>query len=280
MSEYDKRLTPIRDGVAARALEGVLPADRYVDPMPRQCALPAAAIRREPSADAWQDDQLLFGEVFDVLFSRDGFGFGQARRDGYCGWVALDALTGPIEAPTHRVAVLRTYGFSRPDIMSPPIGLYSINSLVTIEAREGRFAKAVGSGWFVEALLAPVGVALATDPASVAESFVGAAYQWGGRESLGLDCSGLVQQALAACGKACPRDSDMQQAALGRPVEDDVLRRGDLVFWSTHVGMMLDDTRLLHATGHHLAVVIEPLAEVAARFRDGGFGEPTAYRRL
>ncbi len=281
MSGYDRRLTPVHDGVAARSLEGLMPAGRYVDPLARQCAQPAASIRRAPSAEAEQDDQLLFGEIFDVLLERDGFVFGQARRDGYCGWVEAEALNaGPVEAPTHRVAVLRTYGFSRPDIMAPPIGLYSLNSLVTIEAREGRFAKAVGSGWFVEALLAPVGTALETDPAAIAERFVGAAYQWGGRESLGIDCSGLVQQALNACGLACPRDTDMQERALGRPIGAGELRRGDLVFWDNHVAMMLDEARIVHATGSVLAVVIEPLADVVARVSAGGRGEPTSYRRL
>lgn len=276
----DRRLTPMRDGVAARSLEGVVAADRYVDPAARQSALPAAAIRREASPGAEQDDQLLFGEIFDVLFERDGFAFGQARRDGYCGWVDAEALVGPVSAPTHRVGVLRTYGFSRPDITAPPIGLYSLNSLLTIEAREGRFAKAVGSGWFVEALLAPVGAELETDHAAVAERFVGAAYQWGGRESLGIDCSGLVQQALNACGKACPRDTDMQEKALGRPIDRSELRRGDLVFWDNHVAVMLDEARIVHATGSVLAVVIEPLADVVARVSAGGRGEPTSYRRI
>jgi cell wall-associated NlpC family hydrolase len=113
----------------------------------------------------------------------------------------------------------------------------------------------------------------AGDPAAVALSFLGAPYQWGGRESLGLDCSGLVQQALYACGQACPRDSDMQ-AALGQAVERGALRRGDLVFWKGHVGMMLDGERLLHANAFHMQVQVEPLAQAIARI-----GEPTAYRR-
>ena len=117
------------------------------------------------------------------------------------------------------------------------------------------------------------------DPVAVAERFVGAPYLWGGRESLGLDCSGLVQQALFACGHACPRDSDQQQA-LGRAVDGGALQRGDLVFWKGHVGLMVDGERLLHANGHHMMTVIEPLAGAVARIAAAGVGEPTAYRRI
>lgn len=275
----DARLTLMRDGVAARALEGRVPARRYVDTTARQCALPAAAIRKGPAPDAELGDQLLFGEIFDVLLEEGGLSFGQARRDGYVGWTPTDALHSPVEAPTHRVHALRAYAFSRPDIRTEPIGLYSMNALLTLERRDGRFAKAVGTGWFVEAQLAPIGLALSRDPAGIAEAYLGAAYLWGGRESLGLDCSGLIQQALYAAGKACPRDTDMQEAALGRPVDRQALRRGDLVFWTGHVAMMLDETRMLHANSHRMAVTVEVLDDAIVRIRSSGGGEPTSFRR-
>ena len=146
-----------------------------------------------------------------------------------------------------------------------------------IEAREGRFAKAAGSGWFVAEHLAPLGW-FETDAAAVAERFLGAPYLWGGRESLGLDCSGLTQQALLACGKAWPRDTD-QQEKLGVAVPPGELRRGDLVFWKGHVAMMLDGEAIIHANAHHMATAIEPLAQTRARYEAAGVGEPTAYRR-
>ncbi len=117
------------------------------------------------------------------------------------------------------------------------------------------------------------------DLAGVAERFVGAPYLWGGRDIAGLDCSGLVQQALYACGQACPRDAD-QQAGLGRPIDRGALVRGDLVCWEGHVGVMLDQVRLLHASSHHMATVVEPLAEVIARAEATGRGAPTGFRRL
>jgi cell wall-associated NlpC family hydrolase len=279
MSAPDRRLTLMHQGVAARALEGLVAAERFEDPQAMQVSAPAAPLRRHPQDDAEQESLLLFGERFDVLLEQDGHAFGQSARDGYVGWVAADALSAPVLLPTHRVAAIRTFGFSRPDIKSRPTGLYSLNALVTIEAEEGRFLRAARGGWFMAAHLAPIGRDHEADPAGVAMRFLGAPYLWGGRESLGLDCSGLVQQALLACGKACPRDTDMQ-AALGAAVAPGELARGDLVFWKGHVAMMLDGERIIHANAHHMAVAVEPLAEATARIAAAGSGAPTTYRRV
>jgi len=270
---FDPRVTLARADLADAALEGLVRADRFAPAKPYRCAVPVTAIRRaaDPAAEQW--NQLLFGETFAVIEIGDGWAWGQAARDAYVGYVWMGDLASATEdrPHTHRVAALRAYGFSRPDIKSAPIGLYSLNALMTVQDEDGRFLKMDGSGWFVRDQLAPIGV-FETDPAGVAERYRGAAYLWGGRDSLGLDCSGLVQQAFYACGRACPRDSDMQAfmgvAMLAPP------RRNDLVFWRGHVGMMLDETRLLHANAFHMQVNTEPLAEAIARI-----GAPTAYRR-
>ena len=279
----DPRLTLARTDLASSALEGLVPAARYARPTPRQCALPAAAIRKTPAPGAEQVDELLFGEAFEVLEDHGGFAFGQAVRDGYVGYVDLGTLSSPVLTPTHRITALRTYAFAEPGIKTPPRGLYSLNALVTVEAREGRFCKIARSGWMVAEHLQPVGEGFGSDPARIAEMFLSAPYLWGGRTSLGLDCSGLVQQALYACGRACPRDSDQQQA-LGSPLEIAAglggLQRNDLAFWRGHVGIMLDSDRLLHANAHHMAVASEPLAEALTRIEAAGGGPPTAFRRL
>ena len=278
MSGPDHRLTLARPDLAAQALEGLVRATRYAPTTPMACLSPAAAIRRDADLEAEQLDQLLFGESFDVLETAGGWAWGQARRDGYVGFVALDDLRPEPPAATHWVSALRAYAFTAPSIKSRIRGLYSMNALVAIEAREGRFARASGAGWFVEAQLSPIGQ-VEPDPATVAERYVGAAYQWGGRESLGLDCSGLVQQALLACGRACPRDTDMQ-AQIGQPIAREDLRRGDLVFWLGHVGMMQDEIRLIHANAYHMAVAIEPLGAAIERIGRTETGQPTGFRRV
>ena len=270
-------MTAFRPDLASRALEGVLSAASYVDPVARVARAAAAGVHAAPDLASEQQDQLLFGEGFEVLDEQGGWAWGQARRDGYVGYVRAEAL-GPVGAPpTHRVAAIRTYAFAEPSIKSRAFGPYSLNALVAAEATEGRLVKVERAGWITADHLAPIGV-FETDPLAVAERYLGAPYLWGGRESLGLDCSGLVQQALMACGRACPRDTDQQQG-LGRAVEPQDLVRGDLVFWRGHVAMMLDATRILHANAFHMAVAIEPLAQAIARIAAGPTGEPVAYRR-
>jgi cell wall-associated NlpC family hydrolase len=275
----DPRVTPLRDGVAARSLEGLVPAEVYLDPRPMRCAVPAAAIRRAPDAASEQMDQLLFGEAFEVIEEEaGGFVWGQASRDGYVGFVEAAALAPAGAAPTHRIAAIRTYAFAEASIKSKAAGPYSLNALVTVEAVEGRLAQVAGAGWMALAHLSPIGV-FERDPATVAERYLGAPYLWGGRESLGLDCSGLVQQALFACGRACPRDTDMQQG-LGREIARAAFGRGDLVFWKGHVALGLDAERIIHANAHHMAVAIEPLDGAIERIKAAGSGEPAAFCRI
>ena len=273
----DPRNLLARPELADARLEGLVRADRFADVTAMTCAVPIAGVRRAPADEAELDDELLLGEGFDVLDTADGWAWGQARRDGYVGHVRLDQLARPGAPPTHRIAALRTYGFARPDLKSPARGPVSLNALVTAERETAGFLECGAAGWIFHGHLAPIG-AFEPDPAAVAERFVGAPYLWGGRSSLGLDCSGLVQQAMYACGRACPRDADQQLAAFPRAAAADALRRGDLVFWTDHVGMMLDGERLLHANGHHMAAAVEPLARAVERIRAADGGEP-AFRR-
>jgi hypothetical protein len=278
LSVLDRRTTPARDDLASTDLEGLAPAPRYVEPVAARVIAASAAIRDAAAPGAGQVDQLLFGERFDKIAAADGRVWGRARRDGYVGFVDADAL-GPDEGlPTHRVSALRTIGFASASIKSPVVGHLSLNALATVTDQEGSLARVADFGWVPAQHLAPVG-SFASDPAAVAELFAGAPYLWGGRDSIGLDCSGLIQQTLYACGLACPRDSD-QQAALGREIPETRLRRGDLVFWRGHVGMMLDGERLIHANGYHMAVAIEPLPRAVDRIEALEGRRPVTYRRL
>lgn len=275
--KHDPRITPWRDGIAARSLEGVLEAEVYLDPRAMSCAAAATAIRSGPDANAEQMDQLLFGERFEVLEEEGAWLFGQAARDGYVGFVEAAALAPAGPMPTHRVAAIRTYAFAEASIKTRASGPFSVNSLVAVDAVEGRLARVAGAGWMTAAHLDPIGV-FDEDWAAVAERFLGAPYLWGGRESLGLDCSGLVQQALLACGRACPRDTDQQQA-LGEAIDAADFGRGDLVFWKGHVAMGLGEGRIIHANAHHMAVAIEPLTEAVTRISAAG-SDVAAYRRV
>jgi len=179
-----------------------------------------------------------------------------------------------------QVSALRTFIFPGPSIKLPPLETLSFGCQLAIEYVEGPFAiNAFGGHVPVRHLVSMETVE--TDFVAVAERFLGTPYLWGGKSSLGVDCSGLVQLALTACGMTCPRDSDMQERALGsaHPQEQEPLRRGDLLFWKGHVAIVRDEMTLVHANAHHMAVAIESTADAIARIRASG-SEVTSARRL
>ena len=281
MPQLDPRLTPARPDLAAAHLKGQVEATRFVEPVDWQCHVPAAPIRRTPSPTGAMDDQLLCGEVFAVLEELDGWAWGFSRADGYVGWVDLGGFTRTVLPVDRKVSVLRTYAFSQPDIKTAPECLLSLNSLIDTGERQGRFVAAKGLGWVIEAHTASLDE-MAGDFVAVAEAFLGAPYLWGGKESLGLDCSGLLQMAMRAAGFEAPRDADQQEAALKArwpDVTDQPERqRGDVVFWPGHVGIMTDSEHLLHANGHSMDTTLEVFDEAEARIRAGGTPVRTIIR--
>jgi cell wall-associated NlpC family hydrolase len=219
------------------------------------------------------------GERVTVYETTDeGWAWGQLDADGYVGFMPANGLAAPGPAPTHRVSALRTLVFPAPSFKLPPIGALPLGARLAVVRSEGRFALTASGGYVPAQHLAPV-ASREPDFVAVAERFLGTPYLWGGKTSLGLDCSGLVQVALTACGFACPRDTDMQQAALGELAADGPRRRGDLIFWKGHVAIARDASTMIHANAFHMAVAIEPIDQAVARIRASD-GEVTTVRRI
>jgi len=266
----DPRRHAYREDLAAASLRDHVKAPRYVAGEQRQLDVPVLPLRREPRFDATLDTEALFGETLTLLDEREGWAWVQLARDGYVGYMPSEGLSLAVRTPTHKVAALRTYVYPEPDFKRPPLVLLSMNALLSGAAAEGKFL-ALESGGFVVAAHTRRVDETAADPVAVALRFVGTPYLWGGRTSLGLDCSGLVQLANEAAGVPCPRDADMQAAEIGRPLDPNTaLTRGDLVFWDGHVGIMTNAADMLHASAEHMAVVVEPLAEAKARIAASG----------
>ena len=242
-----------------------------------------AAIRETPSPDGRLSTQALHGEIVDVFHEEGEFGLCQLRRDRYAGWVNMDALSAPALPVTCKVSALRTYCFSEPDLKSAPRFMLCLGARIAATGRtDGLWVECERAGWVHTRHLAAL-QAFETDTAGVAERYLETPYLWGGRESLGLDCSGLIQQAFEACGVMLPRDSDMQAAWAGEPVADwkgpGSLQRGDLVFWEGHAGLLTAPDTLLHANAFHLCAAREPLAVAIDRLRSV-VGEVTGVRRV
>jgi hypothetical protein len=278
MTSYDPRITPARPDLAASHLAGKVEATRFIDGYVREIADPHAPLRRSPSPDAHLDTEALKGERVTIYDSNEeGWSWGQLA-DGYVGYVPSSALRDPGLPPTHRVAVPRTLVFPGPSIKLPPLEGLSFGCRLAITRIEGALAVTDSNGFVPACHLKPLDTSEA-DFVAVAETFIGVPYLWGGKTSLGIDCSGLVQLALTASGVACPRDSDMQERALGSAVPLTELQRGDLVFWADHVAIARDATTFIHANAFHMAVAFESVREAIARIAATG-SQVTSVRRL
>ena len=264
----DRRVNAYRDDLAAEYLRGSVDVPKYTQGETRQVVAATAPLRRAPRFDAPLETEILHGERVTVYDENEGWAWAQGMSDSYVGYVPSDDLVTKTPEPTHRVRALRTHLYRAPDIKVPPLDLLSMNARVGVAEELGRFVKLEDGRFAIAAHLAPLSD-FAEDFVDVALEFLGTPYLWGGRTSIGVDCSALIQLALQASGVECPRDTDMQEAALGEalpdPEDQSAYLRGDLIFWKGHMGVMLDDTRLLHANAHHMATAIEPVAEAISR---------------
>jgi hypothetical protein len=269
----DRRLTPANGRVAALHLAGSVAADRYLEGWRMSVAVPVADLLAAP--DGARDRQLLLGAAVTVFEDNDGWSFVQAT-DGYVGYLRSVHLRSEA-APTHFVATTATHAYEAEDFKSHDLLHLPFGCRVTVTDERKRFLETT-CGFVPKKHLRPLDRPMA-DPVTVAQLHFGAPYLWGGNSTRGIDCSGLVSAGLRACGIECPADSDMQRDGLGRAFAG-AYRRGDLIFWHGHVGVMVDGETLIHANAHHMAVAYEPIDAALTRIEVQGGGGVIAQRRL
>tara|TARA_B100000676_G_scaffold310952_1_gene379132 strand:+ start:9747 stop:10655 length:909 start_codon:yes stop_codon:yes gene_type:complete len=263
MEALDRRLHAYRDDLADVRLRNQYYAAAYVDGTPGHIICGAADLRSEPDGKCRIDTQLLYGENITIFERKDGWAWVQADTDGYVGYIKESAIAATPTVPSHCVSNLRTFIYPEPDLKAPPLRLISMNSpLQLTEKKHSGFQLLEEGDWVVAGHLSKIDNH-EDDPCEIALRFIGTPYLWGGRTSLGLDCSALVQMSLLRCGISVPRDSDMQEKVISRPAtgENDLshLKRGDLIYWRGHCGIWIDSFRFIHANATDMAVAIQPL---------------------
>ncbi|MEC7258108.1 MAG: NlpC/P60 family protein [Pseudomonadota bacterium] len=276
----DRRLLACNPRVAHSSLRGQVQAQRFSDGTMRAVAVPVTPILSGPHGA--RDREMVLGEVFCVLEDRDGVSFGLRPSDGYVGYVPSADL-GAVQQHTHRLDVPRSYAKPTADLKTTePITHLPFGARVHVAEQRGDWAQITVAGqplYTPACHLAPVDRP-ESDPVEVAARLLGTPYLWGGNSAFGIDCSGLVQAAFHACGRACPGDSDLQEAALGAPLaEGTPAQRGDLLFWKGHVALVSSPDMILHANAHSMNVAYEPLTGAIARIKGSGGGSVTAHIR-
>ncbi len=283
MPNLDKRVNPYREDLAANYLRGQVEAKDYREPTRHQIMLPVVPLHKRPSVASGMETQLLFGTYFDVYDSANGWAWGQevGEQDaikGYVGYVPKMALSLPVFTPTHRINAMRAPLFSKSDLKSAIRNILPLNAKIEVDRFDGDYAKIGSQGYIHKKHIVDIDE-VCGDFVSMAEQFLGLPYIWGGASPDGVDCSGLVQISLRVVGKDAPRDADMQERALGKEIQNKNLKRGDLVFWQGHVGIMQDGENLLHANAHHMKTATEPLSQAKSRIAKTG-SEVTKVKRL
>jgi hypothetical protein len=282
MTGFDPRITPARADIAAAHLKGRVKAERYVEGQKHVVVCGRTALRKSPSKDSGLETELLFGQGFVVYDRGPSFFWGQANDDECVGYVEARALKAGDIVANHKVTALATPLLLAPDAKRTALDMLPLNARVRTHERVGAFSRVEPSGFVFTDHLAPL-EHYEHDWVAVAARFLSAPYVWGGKTAAGLDCSGLVQVALESSGRQLPRDTDLQEVAIKQRVEPAPdfanLRRGDLVFWDGHVGIMLDGKLLLHATSAFMQVVVEPVHDAVRRIEPVS-GAITSVRRI
>ncbi|WP_209506945.1 MULTISPECIES: C40 family peptidase [unclassified Ruegeria] len=242
----------------------------------RRVSKPVVDLLRVP--DGPRDRQLLLGDTVHVAENNDGWSRIVAEKDGYAGWLETDHLSEDMPA-THWINAPATHAYVAPEIKSRDLVSLSFGSKIHATAETDRFVQTELG--FVPKVHTAAITEKPHDPVAVAELFLGTPYLWGGNSRFGIDCSGLVQAALLACGIPCPGDSGDQEQALGAVLSaESPAQRGDLLFWKGHVAWVSGDNMILHANASHMAVVYEPMDRATQRIQDQGDGPVTARKRL
>ncbi|MCR5297937.1 MAG: C40 family peptidase [Paludibacteraceae bacterium] len=220
-------------------------------------------MRTEPAEQSEMCSQLLFGEHFSILETSDRWLFIHNMSDGYEGWVDRKMVTPISEEIADELSesdpaivnrpLANGYVDSRGENILLPGGcvlpFYNVNSeRFSICETEFRLAR--------ESVNMPnEKIFSGEELVSIAFMYLNTPYLWGGRNALGIDCSGFVQTVLRICGRRMPRDAakQVEQGTVVSFLQE--ARAGDLAFFENqegsivHVGILVNNNEIIHASG-------------------------------
>lgn len=221
------------------------------------CLLSVIPVREKPSDKSQMVSQLLFGETVKIIDSLKNWLLIQSDGNRYEGWV--DA----IQIRLIGEEVYKNLEKDRPVFLANPylranhgedVVLLSLGSRLPFYGKNE--FKVDGISFRFETTPETFqGKKSKEELVALAKKYLGIPYLWGGRSYFGLDCSGFTEVVFRICGYQLPRDSS-DQAQEGKTIGFiDEAKAGDLAFFDNeeeqivHVGILLDNSRIIHASG-------------------------------
>ena len=227
-------------------------------------------MKLKPSDKSPLETECLFGETVEVLDEYLDWVYCMLTTDGYHGWVRKSGLGKSIK-PTHRVITSRSFIYADKNPKSNCLLHLPLGAKLQIENTQSEWAEVILNGHKTQIGFIPINHIVciadrAKDWVSSAEQLIGTPYKWGGRDTVGIDCSALLQLSYQTYGENIPRNTS-DQIKLNKDCIENIedLKRGCAVFWKGHVGIMVDKFNCIHSNAFFMKTIIEPLNNIIDR---------------